>query len=186
MFVSKNILFYDIVIYLFLYYYYYFMIFYPLHCSIDCKYEYFCTTGNKSFKCVFLKFILVKLANGISHVLVDLKFGGDLHRMYLCRMNHGFQNLNFFFFLIFVYHPKDKKQIVINKKGSLCNSLFEFRECTNCQNWKRTAFIRLTQISIFDRWLYFQKSLEIFRTWCSLFFVLFCFVLVRIKREEEK
>ena len=38
------------------------------------KYEYFCTTGNKNFKYVFLKFIFFKLTDGISHVLIDLKF----------------------------------------------------------------------------------------------------------------
>ena len=42
-----------------------------LYCSIDFKYEYFCTTGNKNFERVFLKFILFELADGISHVLVD-------------------------------------------------------------------------------------------------------------------
>ena len=52
-------------------YYYYFIIFYFLRCSIDCKYEYFCTTGNRNFKRVFLKSILFELANRTSHVLVD-------------------------------------------------------------------------------------------------------------------
>ena len=46
--------------------------FYFLYCSIDRKYEYFCTTGNKNCKCIFLKSIFFKLADGISHVLVEI------------------------------------------------------------------------------------------------------------------
>ena len=84
-------------------------IFYFPYCSIDCKYEYFCTTGNENFKCVFLKFIFFKLAGGISYVLVDLKLGRDLHRMYLYRMNHGFQNLTFLYIYIFFLSPKRRK-----------------------------------------------------------------------------
>ena len=61
---------------------------------------------NKNFQCVFLKFIFFKLADGISQVLVDLKFG-DLHLMCFCRMNHEFQNL--MFFSISGYHRKDEK-----------------------------------------------------------------------------
>ena len=85
-----------------------------MYCSIDCKYEYFCTTGNRNFKCVFLKSILFELADGISYVLADrlnLKFRGDLHRMYIYRMNHEFQSLMFFsiFFFFFFLPPKRRK-----------------------------------------------------------------------------
>ena len=52
-----------------------------LYCSIDCKYEYFCTMGNKSFKCVFLKSIFFKLTDGISHVLVD-RLTGNLEEIF--------------------------------------------------------------------------------------------------------
>ena len=51
-FFSENILFYNIIIYFYIVIIllccYYFI-------SIDCKYEYFCTTGNKNFKCVFFE-----------------------------------------------------------------------------------------------------------------------------------
>ena len=41
---------------------------------------------------------------------IDLKFGGDLHRMYLYRVNYRFQNLMFFpIFFFFFYHQKRQK-----------------------------------------------------------------------------
>ena len=43
--------------------------FYFLYCSIDRKYEYFCTTGNKNCKCIFLKSIFFKLADVLVEIL---------------------------------------------------------------------------------------------------------------------
>ena len=55
-------------------------IFYFLYCPIDYKYEYLCTTGNKNFKCVFLKSIFFfELTGYLTFWLIDLKFRGDLH-----------------------------------------------------------------------------------------------------------
>ena len=45
------------------------MIFYFLYCSIDCKYEYFCTTGNKSSKCFSQKKNIL-FYNIVSYIII--------------------------------------------------------------------------------------------------------------------
>ena len=95
--------------YLFLYYYY-FMIFCFLYYSISCKYEYFCTTGNKNFKRVFLKSIFFKLADGISHVLVD-RLTWNLEEIFTeCTFIAWTTEFKIWCsFLFFFYHSKDEK-----------------------------------------------------------------------------
>ena len=79
------------------------MIFYFLCCSVDSKYEYFCTTGNKNFKCVSLKSIFFKL-DDISRFSwpIDLKFR-DL-------APNEFQNLMFFSIFLSIPHKRQKAQ----------------------------------------------------------------------------
>ena len=109
-----------------MYYYYYFVIFYLLYCSIDCKYEYFCTTANRNFKRVFLKSILFELTNGISHVLVD-RLTWNLEEIFTERTSIAsttdFKIWCFFLFLFTTQKTKSTRKIELSK----CWHFFNFR-----------------------------------------------------------
>ena len=134
MFFSKNILFYIITyiiinnIKLFLHYYYYFIIFYFLY-STDCKCEYFCTTSNKSFKCVSFKSIFFKLTDGISHVLVD-RLTWNLEDTFteciFIAWTTDFKIWCFFLFLFTTQKAKSTKKIdILTSKLTAIFSIFE-------------------------------------------------------------
>ena len=150
-FFTKNILFCNIIIFillllfcnvLFLYYYYFVMF-----CSLDCKYKYFCTTRDKNFKCVSLKSILFKMADGISHVLVD-RLTWNLKEIFTgCTCIAGTTNFKiwclflFFFFFFFFYHPKDEK----HKE----NWYFNFKMLSFFFNFRNFAVSMVHAIAIF-------------------------------------
>ena len=89
-------------------------------------YEYFCIACYEIFKCVFLESVFFKLVQATSQVLVNLKFGGDLQRMYLYRMNYGFQHL--MFFLLFSFTSQNDEKYKKNRyfKFKMLFLIFEF------------------------------------------------------------
>ena len=119
MFFSKNILFYNIVIF-------FVSLFYSSYCSIDCKYEYFCTTENRNSKRVFLKSILFELADGISHVLVD-RLTWNLEEIFTgCTFTTDFKIWCVFRFY-FLTTQKTKSTRKIDILTSECCHFFNFR-----------------------------------------------------------
>ena len=98
-----------------------------MYCS-QREYEYFCTTGNKNFKCVFSNPFWTDWRDIPRFSWpIDLKFGGDLQRIYLYRMNYGFQNLMFFSIFFFFTTQKTKSTRKVDILTLKCCHFFNFR-----------------------------------------------------------
>ena len=72
---------------------------------------------------------------------INLKFGGDLHRMCLYRTNHGFQNLMFLSIFFFFFTIQTTK---ITRKIDILNS-----KCWNFFNFRKFAVFVIHTIAIF-------------------------------------